>query len=210
MGTKIKAILFDMDGVLIDAKDWHYEALNKALGLFGMEISRYDHLHSFDGLPTREKLKMLSEEFYLPESLHSFINQMKQQYTMEIVNIKCRPLFEHEYALSKLKNQGYRMAVCSNSVRKTIETMMEKAELLEYFDFLVSNEDVKNAKPDPEIYTTAINKLKLLPEECLVLEDNKNGILAAKRSGANLLKVQDVHDVNYMNIMNRIKEVENG
>ena len=87
---------------------------------------------------------------------------------------------------------------------------MEKAELLEYFDFLVSNEDVKNAKPDPEIYTTAINKLNLLPEECLVLEDNKNGILAAKRSGANLLKVQDVHDVNYMNIMNRIKEVENG
>ena len=79
MGTKIKAILFDMDGVLIDAKDWHYEALNKALGLFGMEISRYDHLHSFDGLPTKEKLRMLSEEFYLPESLHSFINQMKQQ-----------------------------------------------------------------------------------------------------------------------------------
>lgn len=210
MGTKIKAILFDMDGVLIDAKDWHYEALNKALGLFGMEISRYDHLHSFDGLPTKEKLRMLSEEFYLPESLHSFINQMKQQYTMEIVNTKCRPLFEHEYALSKLKNQGYKMAVCSNSVRKTIETMMEKAELLQYFDFLVSNEDVKNAKPDPEIYTTAINKLNLLPEECLVLEDNKNGILAAKRSGANLLKVQDVHDVNYMNIMARIKEVENG
>ena len=58
MGTKIKAILFDMDGVLIDAKDWHYEALNKALGLFGMEISRYDHLHSFDGLPTKEKLSL--------------------------------------------------------------------------------------------------------------------------------------------------------
>ena len=57
---KIKAVLFDMDGVLIDAKDWHYEALNKALGLFGMEINRYDHLNTFDGLPTKVKLQMLS------------------------------------------------------------------------------------------------------------------------------------------------------
>lgn len=53
----IKAVLFDMDGVLIDAKDWHYEALNKALGLFGLGISRYDHLHTFDGLPTNVKLE---------------------------------------------------------------------------------------------------------------------------------------------------------
>ena len=81
----IKAILFDMDGVLIDAKDWHYEALNKALGLFGIEISQYDHLHTFDGLPTKVKLEMLSEKYYLPEQLHSFVNQMKQLYTTQIV-----------------------------------------------------------------------------------------------------------------------------
>ena len=66
MGNKIKAVLFDMDGVLIDAKDWHYEALNKALGLFGIEISRYDHLATFDGLPTKVKLQMLSKKYYLP------------------------------------------------------------------------------------------------------------------------------------------------
>ena len=204
----IKAILFDMDGVLIDARDWHYEALNRALGLFGMEISRYDHLHSFDGLPTREKLKMLSEEYYLPESLHTFINRMKQQYTMEIVNEKCRPMFQHEYALSKLSNEGYRLAVCSNSVRKTIEIMMNKAELDKYLEFIVSNEDVKNAKPDPEIYQYAIRKMGLDPKECLILEDNKNGILAAERSGAHLLKVLDVYDVTYENIISRIREVE--
>ena len=75
--NKIKAILFDMDGVLIDAKDWHYEALNKALSLFGLEISRYDHLTSFDGLPTKVKLKKISKRFYLPESLHPFINELK-------------------------------------------------------------------------------------------------------------------------------------
>ena len=98
---KIKAIIFDMDGVLIDAKDWHYEALNKALRLFGLEISRYDHLVTFDGLPTKDKLILLSMESNLPESLHSFINEMKQIYTMEIVYAKCKPTFYHQYALSR-------------------------------------------------------------------------------------------------------------
>ena len=74
---KIKAVIFDMDGVLIDAKDWHYEALNKSLELFGMEISRYDHLVTFDGLPTKKKLEMLSLERGLPEELHNFINRLK-------------------------------------------------------------------------------------------------------------------------------------
>ena len=85
MGNKIKAIIFDMDGVLIDAKDWHYEALNKALKLFGMEISKHDHLVTYDGLPTNIKLKMISDERGLPTSLHNFINEMKQSYTNDCI-----------------------------------------------------------------------------------------------------------------------------
>jgi len=133
--NKIKAVIFDMDGVLIDAKDWHYEALNRSLELFGMNISRYDHLVTYDGLPTRKKLEMLSKESNLSRSLHDFINQMKQEYTMQIVYSKCKPIFHHEYALSKLKNYGYKMAVCSNSIRNTIEVMMQKASLDRYFEF---------------------------------------------------------------------------
>lgn len=101
--SKIKAVIFDMDGVLIDAKDWHYEALNQALELFGYKISRYDHLVTFDGLPTKKKLEMLTIEKGLPKGLHKFINHMKQIYTMEHVYMKCKPLFCHQYALSKLK-----------------------------------------------------------------------------------------------------------
>ena len=83
--NKIKAILFDMDGVLIDAKDWHYEALNEALSLFGCEISLYDHLVTFDGLPTRDKLNMLSDLGKLPKDLHPIINTMKQKHTMKMI-----------------------------------------------------------------------------------------------------------------------------
>jgi beta-phosphoglucomutase-like phosphatase (HAD superfamily) len=159
----IKAVIFDMDGVLIEAKDWHYEALNRALRLFGLEISRYEHLTTFDGLPTKRKLQMLSAQGNLPAELHDFLNEMKQRYTMEIVGTQCKPRFNHEYALSRLRAEGYRLAVCSNSIRDTINTMMSKAALLHYLEFFVSNQDVAKPKPDPEMYNVAIARLGLVP-----------------------------------------------
>lgn len=205
---KIKAIIFDMDGVLIDAKEWHYEALNRALGLFGMEISKYDHLVTYDGLPTRKKLEMLSIERGLPTALHDFINDLKQDYTMELTHARCKPTFVHHYALTHLKAEGYQLAVCSNSVRKTIEIMLGKARLLDYMDFYLSNQDVIKPKPDPEIYTKAIQRLGLPATQCLIIEDNLNGIKAAQDSGAHVLKVRDTNDVNYMNITEFIQRVE--
>lgn len=204
----IKAIIFDMDGVLIDAKEWHYEALNKALKLFGYEISRYEHLVTYDGLPTAKKLEMLSIEKGLPVGLHKFLNELKQQYTIDKVYQSCRPLFTHEYALAKLKNEGFKLAVCSNSIRYTVELMMEKANLMQYLDFYLSNQDVKMPKPHPEIYTTAIKRLGFLPEECLVAEDNHNGIEAAIKAGAHVMQVTNVFDVNYENIRKNILYAE--
>jgi len=204
----IKAVVFDMDGVLIEAKDWHYEALNRALRLFGTEISRYDHLTTFDGLPTKRKLQMLSAQGNLPIELHDFINDMKQRYTMEIVNAHCKPRFIHEYALSKLKARGYRMAVCSNSIRDTIEVMMSKAALSQYLEFIISNQDVTKSKPDPEMYDKAIARMGIAPSECLIVEDNENGIRAARASGAHVLEVADVDDVTYANLSKRIIECE--
>lgn len=202
----IQAIVFDMDGVLIEAKDWHYEALNQALRLFGFEISRYDHLTTFDGLPTRRKLQLLSAEGDLPAELHDFINEMKQRYTMEIVAAKCKPRFVHQYALSRLRAEGYRLAVGSNSIRSTIETMMRQAELAQHLEFVVSNEDVAKAKPDPEIYNQAISRLGLVASDVLVVEDNENGIRSARTAGAHVLEVQNVDEVNYFNIARRIAE----
>ncbi len=207
--SKIKAILFDMDGVLIDAKDWHYEALNKALKLFGIEINRYDHLTSFDGLPTKVKLQKLSKRYFLPESLHPFVNELKQMYTAEIIHARCHPVFQHEYALSKLHMEGYKLAVCSNSVRDSIVLMMRAAGLMDYLDLIVSNEDVQRAKPDPEMYSTAIQRFGLKPNECLVVEDNPNGIQAGIASGASVLEVSTIYDVNYENIMRKIGDCEN-
>ena len=207
---KIKAILFDMDGVLIEAKEWHYEALNRALKLFGMPISRFDHLNSFDGLPTLKKLELLSLERGLPKELHEFINEMKQKFTMEIVHSRCKPTFVHEYALSNLKDMGYKLAVCSNSVRNTVETMMKRSALSGYLDYMMSNEDVSRGKPDPEMYVKSMEHFGLKPSECLIIEDNENGIKAARESGGHLLIVKEVVEVNLNNVLGRIREIEVG
>ncbi|MEH6649121.1 MAG: HAD family phosphatase [Motiliproteus sp.] len=209
MSNKVKAVIFDMDGVLIDAKDWHYDALNKSLAIFGLEITRHDHLGTFDGLSTAQKLKLLSKTHVLPKKLHGFINEMKQQYTMDITHQLCKPVFHHQYALSKLRENGYKLAVASNSIRNTVKVMMEKSTLMEYLDLYLSNQDVSKGKPDPEIYNLAIKQLGLKPEECIIVEDNEIGLKAARASGAHVLQVETVHDVTYDNIREFIHGVEN-
>ena len=183
-----------MDGVLIDARDWHYEALNKALDHFGYFISRDSHLSTFDGLPTKDKLKILSKSQKLPVGLHEHISNLKQKYTIQLSHEKCKPTFNHRLALSKLKKK-YKIAVCSNSIRNTIMTLMELSGLNKYIDLIISNEEVTRSKPDPEMYKIAMKKFNVSPKECLILEDNDHGIQAAFASGGNLFKVDTPDDV---------------
>lgn len=205
---KIEAVVFDMDGVLIDAKDWHYHALNRALEHFGYTISRADHLSAFDGLPTRKKLEMLTQDRGLPRGLHGFLNNLKQQYTTDQVHTDCHPIFVHEYALSNLKARGYKLGLASNSVRNSVELMMEKSALKPYLDVMVSNEDVTKPKPDPDMYLTATRLLDVAPENTLVVEDNVNGIKSAQDAGCNLLVVHSVYDVTLDSILSEIDRLE--
>jgi HAD superfamily hydrolase (TIGR01509 family) len=193
----IKAVVFDMDGVLVDARAWHFLALNRALGLFGYEISKERHLSGFDGLPTSKKLEVLSSESGLPRELHPLLSKLKQQNTQELIMIKCKPVFQQQYALKTLKAEGYALAVASNSIGSSIEAMMRRSNLLEYLDFYLSNEDVQKPKPDPEIYLLAISKMGLRPEEVLIVEDNEHGLQAARGSGGHVMRVEGPHEVSY-------------
>lgn len=205
---KVHAVIFDMDGVLIDAREWHYKAFNRALALFGMVVGRSDHLLTYDGLPTRRKLDLLSKERGLPVALHDFINNLKQQYTMELVHTYCKPRFQHEYGLARLKAEGYKLGVASNSQRETIAVMLRRASLIDYFDVSLSAQDVSVGKPDPVIYREAMQRLEVPPDECLIVEDNEHGIQAARGSGAHVMEVSDPSGVHYDSIVKRIKQIE--
>jgi HAD superfamily hydrolase (TIGR01509 family) len=197
---KIKAVLFDLDGVLVDATEWHYEALNRALALFGYAISRYEHLTTYNGLPTRKKLEMLTVEKGFPRSLHSLVNKIKQKYTREEILRRCTPVFEKEFMIHQLKRDGFKLACCSNSIRESVELMLRGSGIFDLFDCLISNEDVKNPKPHPEMYLRACECLGVKPQEAIIVEDAPHGIEAARQSGAIVCQVSGFNEVDYARV----------
>ena len=203
----VKLIIFDLDGVLVEAKNIHFDALNKALGKYA--ISWNEHLSTYDGLKTYQKLDMLSKEKDLPVDEHQHIWELKQKYTLQMLS-NLKPSNELQILMSKLVDDGYQIAVASNSIRKTVLTVLSKLGIMEYMDLVVSNEDVENSKPHPEMYWKAISKMKRLPEETLIIEDSPYGLLAAARSKSYILRVKNPKEVTYNNINNKLKQIKMG
>ena len=206
----IKLIIFDLDGVLVEAKKIHYETLNKALSNIdnAYVINWEEHLSKYDGLKTNQKLELLSIEKKLPVEKYKEVWDEKQKLTIEALK-GLIPNLELINCISKLSSDGYKIACCSNSIRKTILIVLSKLNIIEYFDLILSNEDVKNSKPHPEIYWKAISQIGCLSEETLIVEDSPYGLLAAYRSKSNILRVLNPQEVNYENIKNKLNEIKN-
>jgi HAD superfamily hydrolase (TIGR01509 family) len=203
----IKLIIFDLDGVLVSTKKLHFDSLNEALTEIDSKycISLEEHLTKYDGLKTNEKLKILTEEKGLPKNFYEKIWTKKQEITIKMLDkIDFNP--ELKSILKNLKKQGFKIACCSNSIKKTVTTILEKLQIINLFDLVVSNEDVKNSKPHPEMYWYVMSQLNLLPEETLIVEDSPYGLLAANRAGSNIFRVSKTTDVTLDNIINKINE----
>ena len=206
---KTKAVLFDMDGVLVDAKEWHYQALNQALDRKGfMPISRHEHLSAYDGLPTKDKLKRHPETRALAPEEHAEINDLKQKLTCQLIEAKCKPHSSIVELMEYLRSMDIKIACCSNSIRPSVEMMLGKSGILQHMDFLISNEDVENSKPAPDMYLEAIKRLGVKPTEVLICEDNIIGITAALHSGAYVLEIGTVDDTNKENVSDAMAKID--
>jgi HAD superfamily hydrolase (TIGR01509 family) len=198
----MKLIIFDLDGVLVEAKNIHFDALNEALGpKYAIEWN--EHLSKYDGLKTNQKLEMLTKEKGLPTELYKQVWDEKQRLTLKKLS-DLKPSPQLQVCISSLVDQGYKIACCSNSIRKTVLTVLSKLGIIEYFDLILSNEDVKNSKPHPEIYWKAISMMGCLPEETLIVEDSPFGLLAASRSKSHVMRVESPRDVTYNNIFKHL------
>ena len=204
---RTKLVIFDLDGVLVEAKNIHYDALNEALGEYA--ISWQEHLSTYDGLKTTQKLQMLTEQKGLPIEEHDVIWETKQHITLQKLK-ELKPNQTLQSVMNALVEDGYKIAVCSNSIRKTVLTVLSKLGIMEFMDYIISNEDVQNSKPHPEMYWRAISKMGCLPEETLIVEDSPYGLLAANRSNAHVLRVKNPTEVTYTNIFKKLTEIEMG
>ena len=196
----IKAIIFDLDGVLVDTKKIHFEALNISLKKFKFkEISIDDHEKIYDGLPTLEKLNILNKKEKLPKKYFFKINKYKQEVTSKILKkrIKKNPKI---FDMIKYLNKNYKIAVATNAVRSTLNICLNKLGIKKYIDFKLSNEDIKNSKPNPEIYLRIFIEFGIYPSEALVVEDSHYGREAAISSGAKLLPIKKIEELNLKKI----------
>ena len=193
----IKTVIFDMDNTIVECSHLHVNSLNKALLSVSEKfvISEEDNKREFEALPTKKKLEILTEKRGLPIEEHRKVHELKQKYTLEFIehDIEADPSMIELFA--RLKTDGYKIYVASNSVRLTIDKMLAKLRLSEYVDHFISNEEVKCAKPNPEIFLKCMAHGSFKPSECLVVEDSFYGQKAAIDSGANLMPVKNPGDV---------------
>ena len=203
----VKLIIFDLDGVLVDARELHYQALNRALRSIDKkyEIPRNEHLSTYDGLSTTKKLNLLTKNKNLPIDLHDKIWQLKQRMTLKIIDgfsvddrIKS--------ILRSLKSEGFIIACATNSIRETAKLQLIRKGFFEHIDFMYSNQDVNKPKPNSEIYLKCMIKAGVNPNETLIVEDSHIGRKGAISSGGILCGVKDTDDVTYEKIKKYINE----
>ena len=205
----IKLIIFDLDGVLVEAKQIHYDTLNQALREVGEQyiISEAEHLSTYDGLKTNQKLDMLTKAKGLPKNVHEQVWNRKQHLTIEAIS-QLQTNHVLVSVFKELRDRGYQLACCSNSIRRSVLVMLAKIGIIEYMDLIISNEDVKNSKPHPEMYWKAMSMMGCLPEETLIVEDSPHGLLAASRSRANVLRVDSPKDLVISKIIRKLEETK--
>ena len=202
-----KLIIFDLDGVLVEAKQIHYDTLNQALREIDEKyvITEAEHLSIYDGLKTTQKLELLTKNKGLHPKFHDDIWYRKQHLTIEAIS-QLQPDLQKIELFKELRDRGYKLACASNSIRRSVLVMLAKIGIIEYMDLIISNEDVKNSKPHPEMYWKTMSMMGVLPEETLIVEDSPHGLLAASRSRANVLRVDSPKDLVISKIIRKLEE----
>jgi len=206
----IKLIISDFDGVLLDLKEIHFSALNMALQNIGPEfvISEEEHVKTFDGLSTKNKLKLLSDIKSFPEDKSDEVNELKQQFTVELLDTFSKINYDIVNVISALKKEGFLFYVASNAIRHTVDLGLEKLGITHLVDKVYSNQDVKNSKPNSEIYLRCMIDAGVNPSETIIIEDSKHGREAAVRSGAHVCGVDNSFDFTLHRIKSMIDSIK--
>ncbi len=185
-----KMIFFDLDGVLIETRELHFLALQKALRDFDVHLDSNYHEQVLNGLPTDKKLLLIGEKFSLKQDDFKKINEIKQRYTYELLEAKLK----YDPVLFNLLNnlkQIMRIAVCSNSKQETLALILRQLKIDQFFEFTLSQEQVKDPKPSPKIYLRALELSGLQSQECLIVEDSEPGIASARASEIDYVVVKN-------------------
>lgn len=188
--SKLKALLFDLDGTLIDSEFFHFECWNEILEESGVSLTYKDWLKNYAGIPLPTNAKNLIEKYNITTQLAEIIER-REALTLERLRTKDVKLMPYvTEVLDFFQSRNLILALVTSSPRKDVEAIFERNGLHKYFKLIITRTEVSKSKPDPESYTTCVEKLGLNKDECIVFEDTINGIKSAKAAGLTCIAIQ--------------------
>jgi beta-phosphoglucomutase family hydrolase len=181
----IKAVIFDMDGVIAETEYAHIEAEKQTMLKHGVRISE-DELHEYTGTTAKLMFTDLIEKYKLNTTFEKIFSE-KEKILDKMLEEDIEPTKGIIDLLLLLKKKKIKLAVASSSHRKMIGHVLKKLKIIDLFDSIIGAEDINRSKPDPEIFLMSAKRLHVRPEECWVVEDSKFGVEAAKKAGMKCL-----------------------
>lgn len=186
----IRAILFDMDGTLIDSEPNYRIADQKFLKDFGIELPE-ELWDSFIGIGSEKMIEQVKREYGLEGETEELL-EIKDRYFHEIASERTAVFPATVRLLDELKHRGFPCAIATGSSKRTLRFSLEATGLLDRFEATVSSEEVAHGKPDPDVFLEAARRVGVEPGECLVLEDSRSGIEAALSAGMRVVALPSV------------------
>ena len=179
----IKTVIFDMDGVLVDSEYTFLETKTDMLKTAGFPKD-VSYQYQFMGTTFEVMWTIMKEELGLPESISFYINDMNERRKVMIARDGIRAIKGAQDLVKRLFEAGFKLAVASSSPRHEIVRAMTELGVVDYFEVLVSGEEVAHSKPAPDVFLAAAERLGVSAQDAIIIEDTKNGSLAARRAGA--------------------------
>lgn len=188
----MKAVIFDMDGVIIDSEPIHFEVDMQTMKNFGCSISK-EELNKYVGTTNEYMFTDIKNKYKLNKSAEEIINYRCNLVKRKVIESDLVPIEGIRDLLKNLKDKNIPAAIASSSPRDFIEVVVSKFGIEDYFSCILSGEEVKNGKPAPDIYIETAKKLGIAPKECIVIEDSKNGVIAAKEAGMKCIGFKNIN-----------------
>jgi HAD superfamily hydrolase (TIGR01509 family) len=201
----IKAVIFDMDGVIVDTEPLSFKTHTIMLEGSGKAYTEEFHT-SMMGNSLNAVYKKIKEEFTYKEDESEFVKKRTAIFE-ELVETELKVIEGLIPLLENIKESGLKCAVATGNCRSIAEKIFKQLNILECFDFIICNEETKHSKPDPWVYKFVAEKLGVSPQECIVLEDSNNGILSALNAGCKVIAVNSLWRKNDEQILSLEKDL---
>lgn len=182
----MKAVIFDMDGVLVDSQPYHFKADIDTMAEYGV-IKDQKFYESFAGTLTADRMRTLKEMFGLDVPVEEMTIKRENMILDIMGKEDIKPVSGIPEFLRSIEEKGLTTAVASSSDYKLINLILDRLKIAQYFDSVTSGSDVKRGKPSPDVFLLAAERIGIEPAECLVVEDSENGVKAAKAAGMKAL-----------------------